>query len=205
MGGPYGLHEYARSVLAALDDAGVCSIHYWGTHTGAAVGLLLATQVPDRFKSLTLEGAVLPGLEMPSVAAAFARAREITLSRGIDAARRDWFGQAEFFDAIRRRPEQCRSREHWALISEFEGRPWSDASPPRPVASIMGGLPDVRTPTLLVNGEHDSDDFVKVADVLERHLPIVERAVVAEAGAFPLWEFPAPVNARVESFIVRHD
>lgn len=205
IGGPYGLHEYAQSVLAALDDAAVGAAHYWGTHTGAAVGLLLATLVPDRFKSLTLEGAVLPGVTMPSVAAAIGRAREATRSSGIEVARRDWFTQAVFFDVIRAHPEQCRSKEHWALISEFDGGPWSDASVPRPVASIMGRLADVATPTLLLNGEHDSGDFVQVADVLQEHLPTVERVIIAGAGGFPLWEYPGSVNECVERFIVRHD
>jgi pimeloyl-ACP methyl ester carboxylesterase len=203
--GPYGLQEYSEGVLAALDDAAVDAFHYWGTHTGAAVGLLLATQNPGRFQSLTLEGAVLPGVEMPTVAAAFARARAVALSKGIDAARRDWFAEAEFFDVIRRHPETCRSPEHWALISEFDGGPWSDVSLPRPVPSIVGRLAEVRSPTLLLNGEHDSSDFMDVADVLQRDLPVAERAIIAGAGGFPLWELPTAVNECVESFIMRHD
>ena len=203
--GPYGLQEYSEGVLAALDDAAVDAFHYWGTHTGAAVGLLLATQNPGRFKSLILEGAVLPGVDMPVVTAAFSRARAVAVAKGIDAARREWFAQAEFFDVIRRHPEKCRAPEHWALISEFGGGPWSDTALPGPVASIVGRLAGLRTPTLLLNGEHDCRDFMDLASVLQRDLPVVERAIIAGAGGFPLWEFPIAVNECVENFIMRHD
>lgn len=204
MPGPYGQAEYARSVLAALDAADVEAAHYWGTHTGAAVGLLLATQVPERFNSLTLEGAVLPGVEMPCVSAAIGRARAAFHARGIEAARQDWFSRSGFFDVIQSRPEPCRSEEHWAMIAEFEGKPWVDASVPQPVPPILDKLADIKTPTPLVNGEHDLKDFMEVADTLERRLPVVERAVIAGAGGFPLWEDPIAVNARVEAFIARH-
>lgn len=41
--GPYGQAEYTDAVLAVLDHVGVDAMHFWGTHTGAAIGLLLAT------------------------------------------------------------------------------------------------------------------------------------------------------------------
>ena len=37
--GPYGFEEYAMSVLAAMDAAGVDETHYLASHTGAAVAL----------------------------------------------------------------------------------------------------------------------------------------------------------------------
>jgi pimeloyl-ACP methyl ester carboxylesterase len=54
---------------------------------------------------------------------------------------------------------------------------------------------------LLVNGEHDVEDFLRVADELECSLPNVQRATIPGAGGFPLWEFPAEVNSRVRRFL----
>ena len=109
MSGPYGPEEYAAATLAAMDAADVESTHFWGTHTGAGVGLLLATRQPRRFASLILEGAVIPGVVLPSVTKHVDRAKATAAERGVEAARLEWFTEAEWFDVIRREPERCRA------------------------------------------------------------------------------------------------
>ena len=201
MAGPFDPQAHARAVLAALDGNGVASTHYWGTHTGAAVGLLLAVRHPERIASLVLEGAVIPGVAMPSVSHWFARACTIAREHGVEAARREWFEHAEWFRVIREHPDTCRAAAHRAMIDEFGARPWLDDRPPRPVTDVAAALGAVSAPVLLVNGEHDVADFLDTARRLARELPRAERAVIAGAGGFPLWEFPAEVNARVHAFL----
>lgn len=201
--GPYGLAEYARSVLAALRAAKVERTHFWGTHTGAGVGLMLAAQHPRLIASLVLDGAILPGIDLPYVAARIARAKETARERGLEAARAEWFRESKWFDVIRARPEECRAKEHWDMVAGFSGLPWTDPSPAEPVAPIRPALAGIAQPVLLVNGEHDVEDFVRVADELESALPNVQRAAIPGAGGFPLWEFPAEVNSRVRQFLGR--
>ena len=203
MSGPYGPEEYAASTLAAMDAAHVEITHFWGTHTGAGVGLSLATRHPQRFTSLILEGAVVPGVTLPSVARNFARAKATACHRGVEAACREWFDAAEWFDVIRREPAQCRAAEHWSLLAEFSGAPWLDPTEPRPVDPVRGRLHQIALPTLLINGEHDVADFLMVAEELASTLPIVERRTIARAGGFPLWEYPAAVNAQVRNFLAQ--
>ncbi|UYN93008.1 MAG: alpha/beta fold hydrolase [Enhydrobacter sp.] len=203
--GPYGLVEYATSVSRALDEAGVGDAHFWGTHTGAAVGLLLAAETPRKFRSLVLEGAVLPGRAMPYVASAFARAVDVTKRHGVEAAKRDWFETAAFFDAIRADPVACRSEQHARLLGDFAGGPWIDTAVPATVPDLTGRLGTFPMPTLLVNGEHDLTDFLATADFLASALPEARRATIATAGAFPLWERPQLVNPLVESWVNRVD
>lgn len=205
MPGPYGLAEYAAAVAWALDRTGVDATHYWGTHTGAAVGLLLAVRTPRRFRSLVLDGAVLPGVDVPSVAATIARARATARTRGIPIARREWFDHAAWFDVIRGNPEACRAADHRALIDEFRGAPWMDDRVSEPVAPIHDALAGLDLPVLLVNGEHDLPDFVAMADTLEAVLPDVRRLVVPGGGGFPLWEMPDVVDAHVAAFLARCD
>ena len=89
-------------MLAVLDHVGVDAMHFWGTHTGAAIGLLLATgDQGHRIRSLILDGVVLPGVEMPSVTRNYGRAKVTARTRGIEAARREWFDQSEWFDVTR--------------------------------------------------------------------------------------------------------
>jgi pimeloyl-ACP methyl ester carboxylesterase len=199
--GPYGLEEYAAGVLGAMDAAGVEATHFWGTHTGAGIGLLLAARHPARVRSLVLEGAVLPGAVLAPVAAALAQARATARALGMEAARREWFERGRWFDVIRAEPERGRAAEHWAMIAEFAGGPWLDAAPARPVVSLADALPAIRTPVLLVNGEHDLPEFLEVADELARKLPRAERERIPGGGGFPLWECPDRVNARVHRFL----
>lgn len=199
--GPFGLVEYASAVRLALDDAGIGEAHYWGTHTGAGVGLLLALSDPARFRSLILEGAVLPGRDMPYVTATVARARETARLKGLAAARAEWFDEAGWFEVIRRHPDTCRAAEHRSMIDAFGGAPWTDATPPSPVAPVARHLSSLDTPTLLMNGEFELADFVSVADELSDRMPGARREVIAGAGGFPLWEYPARTNALVAHFL----
>ncbi len=203
--GPYGHRELAGQVEAALDEAGLARLHYWGTHTGAAVGLLLALGRPARFASLILEGPVLPGRVMPSVVHELEATRAVLAAEGLEAAKRRWFEQSGFFAVMRDRPTDCRAEQHRRIIADFGGRPWSDPGEPLPVASVEPDLEGLDVPVLANNGAHDLADFLEVAEELEKLLPNCQRHVIAEAGSFPAWEFPAPVNAMVEAFLSEID
>jgi len=195
--GPYGFEEYADSVLAALDAAGVETTHYLGTHTGSAVALILASRSPQRFSSLTLEGPPTPGVDLPSVIESMARCRATAREHGVDAARREWYEQGRWFDVIRAEPERCRANEHWAMLSEFGGAPWLDQAPPRPVLPVLERLSSLDCPVLIVNGEHDVEDFLQSAGEIEQRLPKARRLCIAGAGGFPMWEDPERVNALI--------
>ena len=199
--GPFGHSEFAAHVAGALAHAGAEPCHYWATHTGSALGLLLATERPGRFRSMILEGSVLPGHVMPSVERELGRARDTARTAGVAAACRQWFDEAAWFDVMRAHPEACRAAEHWAIVSAFSGAPWLDTGAAAPVAPIDGRLASLDVPVLLYNGEHDLADFVAVADRLEALLPRAVRATVAGAGGFPAWEFPARVNRLAEDFL----
>lgn len=200
--GPYGIVEYTRGVLKALDARGIERTHFWGTHTGAGIALLLASAHPDRIASLVLDGSVLPGVDLPSVTKCIARARATVRARGIEAARKEWFDECEWFEVIRSRPRECRANEHRALIEAFSGRPWLDEARPEPAPSLREKLSGIAQPALIVNGEHDLPDFLAVADELAFRLPNAERLVIPGGGGFPLWEFPDFVNPAVARFLL---
>ncbi len=199
--GPFGHAELAAHVAGAMADAGVAQCDYWATHTGTALGLLLATERPGRFHSMILEGAVKTGHAMPSVDRELRRARDTARTAGVAEARRQWFDEAAWFDVMRARPEACRAAAHWAIVASFSGTPWLYTGAAAPVAPIDGRLASLDVPVLLYNGEHDLADFVAVADRLEALLPRVRRATIPDAGGFPAWEFPASANRLAEDFL----
>lgn len=201
--GPYGIAEYARSVLAAIHASAIERTHFWGTHTGAGIALVLAAQHPQLITSMVLDGAVLPGIDLPYATAALARAKKTAREHGVEAARAEWIRESKWFDVIHARPSECRAKEHWDLIAEFSGLPWLTSSNPESVMPIRAALARMAQAVLLVNGEHDVEDFINVADELESSLPNVQRITVPGAGGFPLWEFPAEVNLLVKKFFER--
>ncbi len=198
--GPFGRMEMADQVAGALDHAGVGVCDYWGTHTGAILGLLLAAEKPERFHSLVLEGAVLPGHVMPSQDGELDHIREVARNQGMDEARRMWFYEGPWFAVIRGRPDECRAAAHWQMVVDFSGAPWLDNGVGS-AASVDDQLASLQCPVLLYNGEHDVPDFIAAADHLERLLPNARQATIPDGGGFPCWEFPEPVNTLVADFL----
>lgn len=199
--GPYGHVEYAEAVSSALRTVGITRFHYWGTHTGAAVGLLLALDDPQRVLSLVLEGAVVSNEPMPYVSRVVGQARRTAAARGVRVAVQDWYQTAAWFDAVRLEPGSRRAAEHLAMLMEFGGAPWLDNQTPEPVPPIRERLQAISSRTLLINGELDHPDFLAIADLLESELPQVSRVSVPGGGGFPFWEQPNVVNEIVLSFL----
>ena len=199
--GPFGHLEMAAQVAGAMTAAGVDRCHYWATHTGTSLGLLLAVRQPERFHSLILEGTVLPGHVMPSVEGELQRARDTAQTKGMAAALRQWFADADWFAVMRQNPGPCRAAEHEAIISQFSGAPWLYQGASQPVAAIDRQIAALDLPVLFYNGEHDLADFIAAADRLHVLLPTARRAVIAAAGGFPAWEYPEAVNREVAAFL----
>ncbi len=204
IGGPYGIPEFAASVSGALRDAGISKSHFWGTHMGAAAGLFLACSSPELFHSLILESPVFPGRPMPSVIEMRAKIEETAHNHGMAKAREVWWQEGGWFDVMRQRPHECRADEQQAIIADFEGRPWMDAAlASSAIPPIDQALAELTIPVLLMNGEHDLEDFIQAAGALGELTPNCERATISEAGGFPLWEFPDAVNKAVQNFLDR--
>jgi 3-oxoadipate enol-lactonase len=200
--GPFGPIEYAQGVIGAMDAAGVTRTHYWGTHTGTAVALLLGQRLPERFISFVLEGAVIPGRQLHSIVTCYERARQTMHEHGLRAAKQEWFARSPWFDVIREHPVECRAAEHQALINTFSGAPWQDLRTPQAALMTSDDLTRMTVPTLLVNGEHEVSDFLPIVDELQATLRHASRVVVPGAGGFPLWEFPDQVNALVHNYLL---
>lgn len=192
--GPYGLQEFASSLARAQDKAGIKSSHFLGTHLGAGAGLLLATQEATRIQSLLLEAPVLPGVPLPSVTSTLSNIRNLAMNESMTSARRSWFQDSAWFEVIRNNPIECRADEHWAIVSEFSGKPWLDTKLASPISSIEKELSTLCCPVLIVNGEHDLTDFKDVANRIVAQIPDSQQATIPGGGGFPLWEFPDQFN-----------
>jgi len=201
MDGPYGLVEFADSLCAAQDKAGITASHFWGTHLGAGAGLILAAQYPHRVHSLIVEAPVLPGYPLPSVTGILDKVRHTAIHSGVDAARHIWLAESPWFAVMREHPIECRLNEHNAMVASFTGKPWLDSRLAKPVEAIDDELALLDTPVLIINGEYDLADFIEVAGTLRGLMRNTEHIFIPGGGGFPLWEYPDTVNATVSQFL----
>lgn len=198
----YGLEEYADDLAEVLETTGINSFHYWGTHTGAVVGIILALRCPDKFRSLILEGGFFPGFPMPRVDELYARARSLAQSQGVQAALEDWLQHADWFAYIQNHPKECRADEHNSMTRAFTGGPWLSPQNRIPLASDQRRCSSLKIPLLVYNGVQDLPDFKKAAEYLQNLFPLVELREIPHAGGFPAWENPDMVNSIVRKFIL---
>src|SRR6185312_9100400 len=62
----------------------------------------------------------------------------------------------------------------------------------------------LRTPVLVLTGEHDLPARVRAADALARALPVAQRTVISAARHLPSLDNPLSYNAVLRAFLERH-
>ena len=200
--GPYGHEEFARHVEVTIEQNGVEQTHYWGTHTGATVGLLVAARRPELVSSLILEGPVVPGNNPPVVRQHMEAARIAMREIDLSAAHSVWWSESCWFEHIRSDPATFRADAHRAIVDSFGGAPWLDNVTPEPVD--ISSITSIFQPTLIYNGALDHLDFLAASDAIVNLVPHANLTQIDNAGGFPAWEQPTRVNALVASFIAKN-
>lgn len=199
--GPYGVEEYADDIYAIIKDSGIERATYWGTHTGSAIGLVLAIRKHDLFNSLILEGTSLPGFDMPRLAELVSEAQRVARSEGVEVALDKWFNSSDWFAYMREHPGTCRLEEHKSMLFKFTGKPWISDSIQREITPVAQHLTKIELPVLVYNGAFDLTDFKKAASFIEDNLSNIRREEIENAGGFPAWENPEAVNSLVCDFL----
>ena len=200
-GGPFGHVEMAAHVEHAITVNGADNVCYWGTHTGATVGLYLAATVPGLIATLILEGPLVPGANPPVVVGTIDRARATARTSGVAVAIEQWWQDSCWFEYMQAHPQACRAAEHFAMIKDFTGRPWLDELPSKPISEADELLARIRIPTLIYNGAADHGDFLAAAGHINDLLGDARMVAVPDAGGFPAWENPAAVNRLAADFL----
>ena len=199
--GPFDFETYFGAVLAALDALGIEQFHYFGTHTGAGVGLLLLARQAQRVRTAVLEGPVLPDAALPSVVTAQGEARTIARIGGVAAARAHWFETAPFFRVMREEPVRCRAAGQRAVIDSYNGSLWLDDAPARTPSFDLEDVARAARPVLILNGAGDVPDFLELAARITPRIPGARHQILDGGGSFPHWEVPEAVNSAVLQFL----
>jgi pimeloyl-ACP methyl ester carboxylesterase len=197
----YSIPSYAKDVLSQMREQGLERTHFWGTHTGTSVGLYLAIEHPALIASLILEAPVIPGIDMPVVAAQIERARTIAQTKGVEEAMEDWFLCSDWFRVVRANPVACRAAEQRDIVRAFRGRPLLLPPASGPQLSLVDRVKQLSCPTLIYYGSDDHADFKRAAAWLAGEMAQAERVEIPALGGFPAWESPERVNRVVDYFL----
>jgi pimeloyl-ACP methyl ester carboxylesterase len=144
----YDLRLMVGDALAVLDTLGIGRAHFWGYSMGAAIGLGLAQQFPERLTSL-IAGGIDP-LYSPGESVKPSPLLEIFqrgVTEGADAVvegMRAWAGSVN-----PQWEERLRGLDPQAMVAYLD--------PTRPRASLANALPQMNLPCLLYAGELEGD------------------------------------------------
>lgn len=189
--------SHADDLLAILDTLAIAKINLVGLSMGGAIALNFALDHPARVNKLIL---ISPGLIAWEWSAAWvAQWRAITsLARGgkLDEARELWWQHPLFATT---RASRAAADLH-ASIARYSGQQW--------IRDLQQtALPDVErvhtlnTPTLLLTGGRDLEDFQLIADVIEASVPKLLRVTFSECGHMLPLENPQACAKQILAFL----
>jgi 3-oxoadipate enol-lactonase len=165
-----------------------------GASYGGQVCLELTARAPGLVTRLVLLNASLPDHEPSAELLAFASAEERLVQAGdLDAATElnvdFWAGgaSAEVREAVRTQQRRAFELQHGETAEE--------------TGAEAIDLAAVRAPTLVAVGEHDNDDFKRIAERLAGAIAGAELVVIEGAGHLPALERPEATARLVREFL----
>lgn len=186
----------ADAIAATLDATGVTTAHVVGLSLGAAVALDLALGYPTRVRSLTVADPLLLGY--PAAPETFSRCAELARGGRCAEAIAHWKTDGVFALA-RTRPEAWKTIED--LLNQYDCGHWTGAATIRWVSTKpRPRLQEIRTPTLVVVGEHDTPGFQAMAEVYASEIREARKVVIPGVGHVSSLEEPAAFSRVLAEF-----
>lgn len=197
------LIDDADDLLTLLDRLELSQVAVVGMSQGARVALHAALVSPHRISGLVLDGSPHLGAE-PETGAdedlPLDHYRELVRTAGIDAFRREWQDHS-FLKLV---TDDLRAHQLLArVIARYPGRDLAESQPPLVRIPDARSVARVQKPTLILNGEFDTDSRKRAGDALHAALPFAERALVPKAGHLANLDNPPAYNGLVREFLQR--
>jgi pimeloyl-ACP methyl ester carboxylesterase len=183
-------------ILSVLDARGVDRTHVVGLSLGGAVATDFALMHGDRVRSLVLADALLLGY--PAVIPTWERAVELAKRGERAAALEHWLSDPVFDVARTRPPVWARIRE---IIATYDAGHWAGTSKLRwAITKPRERLGDLRVPTLVIVGEHDTPSFQAMADEYAGAIPGARKITISGAGHASSLEEPEAFTRALRDF-----
>ncbi|MGH9175864.1 MAG: alpha/beta fold hydrolase [Vicinamibacterales bacterium] len=202
--GSFAHHDDLKGLLRQL---GVSSAIIAGASFGGRVGIDFPLEYPELVDALVLVGAALGGcpfsaemdvfeaeIEAAHQAGDYDRAAEVDIRVWVDGPRRT----AEQVDSAFRRRAHELARGVYETMS-FDGTP-KRLDPP-----ANERLRELRVPTLIVTGDLDQPDIVRIAERIANNVRGARSVTIPDAAHLPSMEQPEQFNAILREFLDRLD
>jgi pimeloyl-ACP methyl ester carboxylesterase len=196
-GTPYSHHE---DLKALLDHFNIPQAVLIGLSMGGRVATDFTLQYPEYVSALIPVDSVLHGYKNQ-----FFFAEKVAIAakeRGAEAAKHPWLDH-ELFAPANAKPEVAvRLRE---MIHDFSGWHWINPNPWIPLSPpSLTQLHKITTPTLVIVGEQDLQDFHIIAGMLTENISGAKKAVIPNACHMSNMEEPTVFNSVVEKFLIQN-
>lgn len=204
--GPYALRD---DLLAVLHHLGIAHATLVGCSMGGATAIDFTLEHPEMVSKLVLVGSGVTGLNDPSQLsddtikywAEFLkairdrdedRAREMDAKYWIDGPSRD----SSRIDPVYRNRARQLHRENFSL-QRFA----TQEEPLKPPA--IGRLAEIKVPTLVLIGDNDEPDLIKLADRLAGEISNATKVPIKNTAHLPSLEHPQLFNQILTDFLKR--
>ena len=195
--GPYSSVEDLKALLDYL-EAGPAAI--LGLSMGGGIATSFALAYPAATTALILADSNLWGYPFsPEFAQSFGAVTTLARTQGLAAARERWLADALFAPALEQPAVAATLR---ALVHDYSGWHWLHADPergmePQPITALR----TIRAPTLVIAGERDIPDFLRISAILAESIPGARSVTLPGVGHMSNMEAPAAFNAAVRDFL----
>ncbi len=206
----FGLSTGSPTLLQDVEDIKTLCRHLAigrlalvGMSQGVRATLGFALAAPERISCLILDGP--PHCSRAGEAAEdelpLNHYRNLVRTQGINAFRREWAMHpfANLMTADRQQRDLLD-----AMIARYPANDLRESPAAGGAVPAQGHLENLRTPVLVITGEHDLPSRTRAADVLASRLPEAQRAVIPAAGHLANLDNPQHYNAVVREFLERH-
>jgi pimeloyl-ACP methyl ester carboxylesterase len=207
---PPGRFSHVGDLRGLLDALEIHSAAVVGVSVGGRIALELALVQPELVEALVLVGAGLRDWDWSPEVRKFGEQEEALLDRGdVDAAvelnLRTWVdgperAPSEVDHAVRERVREMQRRAFDIDLAAYEQDP-----PPGPEDPLdppaTARLAELSAPTLVLVGEKDQPDILRIADVLADGIPTARKVVIPDTAHVPSMEKPDEFNRLLLDFL----
>lgn len=196
----YSRHEDLRSLL---DELNISKVILIGLSLGGDVALDFALEYKDRVNGLVLVDSGLGGYELSQeFQSEWQQVEQLARSGKLNEAKRLWLSNSVFKTTM---DDPNTRKDLTRIIDNYSGFFWTNNPVhKRPEVRARYRLETIDIPTLIIAGENDSEDFLKVAELLHNSIRNSTLQIIPKAGHMSNMDQPEEFNRLVDEFIATH-
>jgi pimeloyl-ACP methyl ester carboxylesterase len=193
---PYSHHEDLHALLKYLDiDEPAVLV---GLSMGGLVAANYVLAYPEQVRGLILVDAIVGGYEFKGFDELDEMYR-LGETRGVDEANQRWLNCGLFKPAQQNR--QVAHRLH-QMVSAYSGWHWKNDDPVTDLQPpALQRLSEIQAPALIIVGEKDLPDFLRLADLLTHGIRNSRKRAINGVGHMSNMEKPSEFNRYVSEFL----